>query len=138
MSIYTAVRGQLASKNLDSSEQMQLGGPYGVRAYPEGEAYGDEGYLANAEVRLALPVAAIPGRLQLVGFVEAGSVTFAKNPWYTGRNSADLAGYGAGLLWAAPNNFVVSASYARKIGDTKAVSAPDRSGRFWFQIAKHF
>ena len=38
LSLYAAVRGQLASKNLDSSEKMELGGPYAVRAYPEGEA----------------------------------------------------------------------------------------------------
>ena len=29
-------------------------------------------------------------------------------------------------------------SYARKIGDTRATSAPDRDGRFWFQVSKTF
>jgi hypothetical protein len=41
-----AVNGQQASKNLDSSEKFVLGGINGVRAYPQGEASGDEGYKA--------------------------------------------------------------------------------------------
>lgn len=140
LSLYAAVRGQIASKNLDSSEKMELGGAYGVRAYPEGEAYGDEGYVASIEARLLLPPppAGIPGRIQLVGFVDVGAVTIAKNPWFTGSNSAHRSGYGAGVIWSAPNNFIIKASYARKLGDTAATSAPDRSGRVWIQLVKLF
>ncbi|HEX8215149.1 MAG TPA: POTRA domain-containing protein, partial [Allosphingosinicella sp.] len=80
LSLYLGVRGQLAANNLDSSEQMALGGPYGVRAYPEGESYGDEGYLATAEARLLLPdfTGSLPGRVQLIGFLDTGAVTFNK------------------------------------------------------------
>jgi hemolysin activation/secretion protein len=140
LALYGAIRGQLASKNLDSSERMELGGAYGVRAYPEGEAYGDEGYLATIEARLSLPArtAGIPGQFQLVGFVDTGSVTLAKNPWLAGSNSAHRSGYGAGITWSEPGNFIVKAAYARKIGNTLATSAPDRSGRFWIQLAKFF
>src|SRR5690606_39641993 len=42
-SLHTRVQAQWASKNLDSSEKMGLGGAYGVRGYPQGEASGDEG-----------------------------------------------------------------------------------------------
>src|SRR5690606_26547690 len=42
-SLYAQVHGQFASKNLDSSEKFSLGGAYGVRAYAQGEATGDEG-----------------------------------------------------------------------------------------------
>ena len=42
-SLYASIRGQVASKNLDISEKMELGGAYAVRAYPEGEAYADQG-----------------------------------------------------------------------------------------------
>ena len=34
---------QISNKNLDSSEKFTLGGVLGVRAYPSGEASGDEG-----------------------------------------------------------------------------------------------
>ena len=140
LSLYAAARGQLASKNLDSSEKMELGGAYGVRAYPEGESYGDEGYVATVEARLLLPPLpeAIPGRVQFFGFVDVGAVTFAKNPWFIGPNSAHRSAYGAGLIWSAPNNFIVKATYARKLGDQAATSAPDRSGRVWIQLVKLF
>src|SRR5262249_40951483 len=49
--LYAALVGQVASKNLDSSEKFGLGGPFGVRAYPTGEATGDEGLLVNLELR---------------------------------------------------------------------------------------
>lgn len=140
LSLYAAVRGQIASKNLDSSEKIELGGAYGVRAYPEGEAYGDEGYVASIEARLLLPPlpASISGRVQLVGFVDVGAVTIAKHPWFTESNSAHRSGYGAGVIWSAPNDFIVKASYARKLGDAAATSAPDRSGRVWIQLVKLF
>ena len=140
LSLYGAIRGQVASKNLDSSEQMALGGAYAVRAYPEGEAYGDQGYVANMEARLLLPdfSDSMPGSIQLVGFVDIGAVTLAKDPWYPGTNSAHRKGYGAGIIWSKPNDFLITASYARKLGDQEATSAPDRSGRFWLQFVKLF
>jgi len=41
LSVYVSLSGQKAGKNLDSSEKFFLGGAYGVRAYPTGEAPGD-------------------------------------------------------------------------------------------------
>jgi len=140
LSLYAAIRGQVASKNLDSSEQMALGGAYAVRAYPEGEAYGDEGYVVSGEARYVLPdfSGAMPGRLQLVGFVDVGAVSVAKDPWFPGPNSEHRSGYGAGLNWSSPNDFFVTTSYARKLGDQEATSAPDRPGRLWVQFVKLF
>ena len=138
LSFYAAARGQLASKNLDSSEKMELGGPYAVRAYPEGEAYGDEGYVATAEARVRLPQFALPGRLQLIGFVDVGTIRFAKDPWFTGSNVARRSGVGAGLNWTAPNNFFAQAYYAHKLGDRPSTLYDDGDGRFWFRVAKLF
>ena len=42
-----AISGQQANKNLDSSEKFSLGGANGIRAYPQGEASGDEGQRAT-------------------------------------------------------------------------------------------
>ncbi|MCY7397281.1 MAG: ShlB/FhaC/HecB family hemolysin secretion/activation protein [Sphingomonas bacterium] len=138
LSVYIAARGQLASKNLDSSEKMVLGGPYAVRAYPEGEDYGDEGYVATAEARMLLPPFALPGRLQLIGFVDVGAIRFAKNPWFTGPNVAHRSGVGAGLNWTAPNNFLAQAYYAHKLGNRPSTLYDDGDGRFWFRVAKLF
>ncbi|CAM3798919.1 ShlB/FhaC/HecB family hemolysin secretion/activation protein [Polaromonas hydrogenivorans] len=139
VSLYAGINGQVASKNLDVSEKMELGGINGVRAYPEGEAYADQGYVLTLEARMRLPTPdQFPGQMQLVGFVDTGSVSFNKNPWAAGDNHRSLSGAGIGLNWSAYNNFVVKASYARKLGSASATSAPDKSGRFWIQAVKYF
>ena len=139
-SLYGAIYGQVASKNLDVSEKMELGGMYAVRAYPEGEAYADQGFVATLEGRMELPKFSerMPGQLQLIGFVDAGAVTVNKNPWTPGRNSRTLSGAGVGLNWYETNNFMVRTYYAFKLGNEMATSAPDKSGRFWIQVVKFF
>lgn len=140
LSLYGEARGQLASKNLDSSEKMELGGAYGVRAYPEGEAYGDQGYILTAEARLRLARLSewTHGNLQAVAFADHGEVTINKNPWAAGTNSRSLSAAGVGLTWADRHNLLVKVSYAFKLGSERATSAPDRSGRLWVQISKLF
>jgi len=135
-----AINGQLASKNLDVSEKMELGGMYAVRAYPEGEAYGDQGYVLTLEARWLLPKFSerLPGQVQLIGFVDTGSVTLYKNPWVAGQNQRTLSGAGIGLNWFESGNFMVRAYYAFKLGSEAATSAPDADGRFWIQAVKYF
>ena len=139
-SLYAGIWGQFASKNLDISEKMGLGGPYAVRAYPVGEAYADEGYVVNLEARLRLPKfsESLPGQFHLIGFVDTGTVTINNNPWAAGQNRRTLSGTGVGLTWADPNNFLLSAYYAHKLGDAVATSAPDKNGRVWLQAVKFF
>lgn len=141
VSLYGAISGQLASKNLDVSEKMSLGGMYGVRAYPVGEAYADEGYLLTLEARLLLPKFSqqMPGQMHLIAFVDSGSVRINKNVWDRSiDNRRTLSGGGIGLNWIDPGNFAVRTYYARKIGNEAATSAPDASGRFWIQAVKYF
>ena len=139
VSLYAGINGQVASKNFDVSEKMELGGMYGVRAYPAGEAYADQGYVLTLEARLRLPTPdQFPGQMQLIGFIDTGSVTTHKNPWDAGDNRRTLSGAGVGLNWSDTNNFLVRALYARKLGNEAATSAPDKSGRFWVQAVKYF
>ncbi|MBU3974638.1 MAG: ShlB/FhaC/HecB family hemolysin secretion/activation protein [Alphaproteobacteria bacterium] len=140
LSVYGSLRGQMATDNLDTSEKMELGGAYAVRAYPEGEAYGDEGYVATVEARLALDqwTASLPGRFQLIGFVDAGEVDFAHDPWFAGSNHARRSGVGAGVVWSGPDDLFVRVTYAHRLGDQIATSGPSDSGRVWFQIVRLF
>jgi len=140
VSLSAAIQGQVASKNLDISEKMVLGGLYGVRAYPAGEAYADEGYILNLEARYLLPKPPndFPGRVHLIGFVDTGRVAINAEPWVAGRNHRTLSGAGLGLSWAEYGNFVVNTYWARKIGNEPAVSAPDKSSRVWIQGIKFF
>jgi hemolysin activation/secretion protein len=111
-----------------------------VRAYPEGEAYADQGVVLSLEGRMILPKVSpqMPGHMQLVAFVDAGSVRLNRQPWVPGSNSRHLSAAGVGINWAAPGNFLARAYYAHKLGNAMATSAPDRSGRFWVQLAKYF
>jgi hemolysin activation/secretion protein len=140
LSLFGEIRGQVASKNLDISEKMELGGAYQVRAYPEGEAYGDEGYVATLEARLLLPrwPSRLPGSVQLVGFGDTGTVTFNTNPWYSGTNHATRSGAGVGLVWAQVNNFSASVFYAHEIGGQRATSYIDYGDEIWFHLVKYF
>ncbi len=140
ISLYGAINGQFASKNLDISEKMGLGGMYAVRAYPVGEAYADEGYIVNLEARLLLPKfsQSMPGQMHLIGFADTGRATLNKNPWAAGDNHRTLSGAGIGLSWADYNDFAVSAYWAHKLGSEVATSAPDATNRFWIQLVKFF
>jgi hemolysin activation/secretion protein len=140
VSLYAGFTGQLASKNLDPSEKFVLGGMDGVRAYPQGEGFGDEGYLLQLEARLRLArlSASAGGIVQLVGFVDTGHVSIDRNPWYAGDNARDLSAAGVGLTWTDPGRFALRTYYAVKLGSEEAQSAPDRAGRFWIQAIKYF
>lgn len=88
-----SLSGQQAGKNLDSSEKFVLGGLNGVRAYPQGEASGDEGYKGTVELRQAL----MPN-LQGTLFYDFGSIKINKNPFGApASNSRNLSGVGLGL-----------------------------------------
>ncbi len=139
-SLFAGINGQFASKNLDISEKMSLGGPYGVRAYPVGEAYADEGYIVNLEARYRLPKFSqgMPGQMHLVGFVDTGGVKINKDPWLAGDNHRSLSAAGFGLTWAEINNFSLSAYWAHRLGNEKATSGPDSSSRIWVQGIKFF
>ncbi len=139
-SLFASVNGQVAFNNLDVSEKMELGGMYAVRAYPEGEAYADEGYLLTVEARMQLPkfIERLPGEVQLIGFVDTGTVTVNKNTWTSEQNNRTLSGAGIGVNWMDYNNFSVKAYWAFKLGNEPATSAPDKSGRFWIQLVKYF
>ena len=138
-SLFAIVNAQTASKNLDASEKMGLGGVGGVRAYPGGEAYGDQGYVLNLELRRNLPaLAAIAGQLQLVGFADTGTVKLNRNQWSPGENRRTLSGAGVGLSWTGANALLIKAYYAHKLGNARATSVPDTAGRFWLQAVKYF
>ena len=140
LSLAASINGQIASKNLDVSEKMELGGMHAVRAYPEGEAYADQGYVLSLEARLLLASFSPRqrGQVQLLAFVDSGSVRRDKDPWTSEANSRTLSGAGVGALWSEAGNFMVRAYYARKLGNEMAISAPDKSGRFWIQAVKYF
>ena len=139
LTLSASLSGQMASKNLDVSEKMELGGMYGVRAYPEGEAYADEGLLLTLEARqqLRLPAGAT-SQVHLTAFLDAGTVKHHHTPWLAENQRRHLSGAGVGMYWTRARDFSVKAFYAHKLGHEDALSAPDKSGRVWVQAVKYF
>jgi hemolysin activation/secretion protein len=88
-----SLSGQTASKNLDSSEKFSLGGINGVRAYPQGEASGDEGLRGTVELRHN-----VMANVQATLFYDWGKVTINRKPFGPpASNSRNLAGVGVGV-----------------------------------------
>jgi hemolysin activation/secretion protein len=65
-------------------------------------------------------------------------VKINKNPWIAEQSSRTLSGAGVGLNWTGTENFVLKTFYAWKLGSESAISAPDKTGRFWLQAVKYF
>ena len=129
-SVLLALSGQQASKNLNSSEKFSLGGASGVRAYPQGEASGDQGMLLNLEVRRSLSE-----QLQAVVFYDAGLVEINRNAYGAGDNTRAIAGAGLGLNGQVGKlQFKTSVAWRTSGGDP--VSDPvNRNPRWWFQLS---
>jgi hemolysin activation/secretion protein len=138
LQLHIALSGQQASKNLDSSEKFSLGGPYGVRAYPTGEAPGDDGYLANLELHYAFTQTLLPVQLGLFAFVDTGDVTINADPFAGGANHERLSGTGVGATLSGNHHYDLQLIYAHRLGDTVAVADTDSSWRIWLQLSKAF
>jgi hemolysin activation/secretion protein len=136
-SLFGAISGQFANKNLDSSEKFSLGGAEGVRAYPQGEGVGDEGVLASTELRYALNPRAW-GQMELGGFVDYGAVTINRAPFLPGPNRRHLSAVGLSMLLSLPEKWQVRGSLARKLGKEAAQSDSDSTVRAWLQLLKGF
>ena len=131
--------GQLADKNLDSSEKLFLGGADGVRAFPQGEAAGDDGYKLTGEIRWRLPgLSTGKDSVYLAGFYDYGSVIVNHKPWAGEQNRRSLMGAGLGVLWARSPDFVLRLDYAWKIGREQATADTDKNARLWIQGVKYF
>jgi len=123
------LRGQLADGNLDSVEKMSLGGAYGIRAFPQGEASGDEGWLASTELHYALN-----GQWQLGAFVEAGEITYNKDPLPVGDRHRNLKGAGLSAYWRPHHQWQVSAIAATSLDGEEAISDDPEDVYLWGQI----
>lgn len=118
LSVFMRVSGQLAADNLDSSEKFGLGGVYGVRAFPSGEGFGDQGALMQAELRLALDA------FTPFVFYDAGSVKINHNKFDDGKNTRSVSGAGIGLRydqsqWAADATLAWRISGGDPVSDSK-------------------
>lgn len=146
LTLFASFRGQLADGNLDSSQKFILGGSSGVRAYPVGEASGDQGNLLTLEGRYDFT----PGT-QLIGFFDGGCIELHKNVWSgsitnaTGRNHYCLSGAGAAINFVQEDSYAIYASLAHVLGSNPGRTRTgqnsdnrDDKTRLWVQATFRF
>ncbi|MFS0758168.1 ShlB/FhaC/HecB family hemolysin secretion/activation protein [Noviherbaspirillum sp. 1P10PC] len=134
-SLWLALSAQWASKNLDSSEKFVLGGASGVRAYPQGEGIGDQGYLASIEYRHNFSEV-----LQAALFYDTGSVSINREAFDSAAsNKRTLSGMGLGFN-AVLGGADLRASLAwRTSGEPLSVPAgASKSPTMWLRANKPF
>jgi hemolysin activation/secretion protein len=135
--LYLAVSGQWANSNLDSSQKMNAGGPYTVRAYDLSAIAGDTGYQETVEFRHLL-AAAWHGRWQALVFLDSAQLTINKNPIVPGKNSATLSGAGVGLNWIGPRAWSAEVYVATPFGSAPVLAQDSSSARLWVEFSKGF
>ncbi len=138
--------GQASDRNLDSSEKFLLGGMNGVRAYPEGEAAGDQALLARLDWIVPITARDLPGSLSARVFFDVGTVWLVKDTRgglasFGVPNNYNLSGVGFGFNWNLPKGVSANLEAATKIGSNPGASAKgydadgkDNSSRIWLGL----
>jgi hemolysin activation/secretion protein len=141
LSFHAGLTGQTASKNLDGSEKVTLGGPKGVRAYPKAEGASDEALILTSELRWWLNprwtvfalVDAARGKSQKRAAPVESTATEAPPD-----NARTLKGAGFGVYFSDPEWFTVTATLAVR-GDELPLAEPGADRRqFFMQLSRAF
>jgi hemolysin activation/secretion protein len=111
-----SLSGQLANRNLNSSEQIYMGGPYAVRAYPVAQGGGSQGFIFTNELQHRLNE-----NWQLGAFADIGCVQQYVNT-YTNWQGLTNASSNYCLAAVGPtakfnyDKWVVNAAVALRVG----------------------
>lgn len=128
LAVFQAV-GQYSPVPLTSLEQMNLGGMYSVRGYPENDSSGDTGYTLSTELRV--PPYFIPKKwkvpgfegktwrdaISLVGFIDGGQVFNYKRQQASSEKNRSLVGTGFGARFYLSPDFNIQFDYGFPFGE---------------------
>lgn len=132
-SAYVRFSGQWARKNLDASEKFNLGGYYGVRAYPLGEGVGDKGWFTQMEWRYAMDT------VTPFLFYDYGKSHANVQPWDTNSGAVRTvaaAGLGARTLY---DKWSIDGTIAwRTTGGPSTADNADRHPRVFVMLGRRF
>ncbi len=143
-------QSQWASKNLDGSEKLFLGGPQGVRAYPVNEGGASAGHLFNLEwFRQVQWDDNLP--VTLSAFKDVGYATVNKYAWGStdSVNKYALRGHGLSASMAINSSLGQSQlklTWAKRLGlnpMSNSTTGLDQDGtlsinRFWLSLSHYF
>ena len=142
-SFFGSLTFQRASRNLDSSEKMQLGGATGIRAYPTGEGSGSEGEILSFELRQALSES-----VSIAGFYDWGQIHQQHDPNFPGgptNNSYILKGVGLSATYVDASGIQLKGIWAQRLGHNPnpTQAGTDQDGtydrnRYWLQLSVPF
>ena len=141
---FVSLSGQVASKNLNSSEKVSLGGPNAVRAYGIGEAPSDEMLMVTSELRLALPKPElIPGDLIGSAFLDSAWGRLFREPLAASSakatdNTQQRTGVGVGLTWGRPDDFLLKGHAAWRLTERSTTGTGSGYPQIYFSLAKFF
>ncbi len=146
--IFMSASRQWASKNLDSSEKLYLGGASGVRAFPNSEAGGSTGVTATLELRREWNA-----QWQTTLFYDYGRISQYKVPVRADgtsllngvSNDIMLRGRGVSMTYRFVSGAEVKATVARRVSPNPQPSSAGtdndgtlRLNRFWLNVSMPF
>ncbi len=137
-SVNTTLKFQkaLGNKNLDGSEDMSLGGAYGIKAFPDSESSAENGLMLNLEVTRRLPV--YNNIYHEAGiFYDIGKVSMqddSNNTTFERRSLQDV-----GISYSAYyKDFFLNTKLARVVGGNSVTSEKENISRLLFQLGWRF
>jgi len=131
--LYGRISAQWTGDNLDSSESFGLGGVGGIRAYPAGEAFGDEGLLGQIELRYT--TAGYSPYL----FYDHGKIRINAEPGpQVEAHSEERSGAGLGLRWQYAGLRLNTSLAWRLTGGEPDSDHRDRRPRWWATLERAF
>ncbi|EGN3817390.1 ShlB/FhaC/HecB family hemolysin secretion/activation protein [Campylobacter jejuni] len=116
---------------LDSSESVSLGGPYGVRAYLEGEGGADNVVSGTLGIRFQTPLEG----LYLTPFYDIG-YSWYENKEYQSENHYFMDAMGMQILYTRSANFYVKMDAARAVHRFKHDG--EHRARVYVSLGKYF
>lgn len=139
------LRAQAASKNLDSSYKLGLGGSAGVRAFPSGEASGDDGALVRLELdrwnRFSIAGATATQRAGV--FYDHGRIRYDHSPLATNTDNSTSRS-GLGVHWGVQvpvggdRELGLSVFWAKPTGSVKTSQSDGKDSRVGVDLSLRF
>ena len=142
LSFRLSADGQFAQKNLDGSEKISLGGPAGVRAYPSGEASGDDGGKLSIDAKYLAFKGTEFGDIVPSFFIDYGWIRQYRDSSLIAQmstpNTYSLSGLGIGVDVVKPGKYDFKFVWAKALGDNPGTSSSGNNSdgkaerfRFW-------